>query len=172
MTRTRLPLKENPVRTARESIHKTLQQAASGADVHWQLWYLTECGCYARIPPKIEHYLRRKQVWSEEVEDGYRLYQLYCRDAFGKHYFTEGFELPQPSLAQHPVVAFIEQCKLSRSQFAKQLCVQPAVLYKTVENASRHLPRQLIDALTEASLPVELLEELQIRMEEYYEKWH
>lgn len=153
-------------------MHKTLGQAAKESGVHWQLWYLTECGCYAGIPPAIEHYLRRKQIWTESIPTGYSEYQVTCRIAFGRKYFNEGFSLPQPSISRHPVSTLHDQLKLSRSQFAKQLCVQPAVLYKSTGNTSRHLPRQLVDALTEAGLPVEVIEELQDRTEEFYEQWH
>jgi hypothetical protein len=174
MSRTALPLQENPVRVARTLLHRTLVQAASGAGIHWQVWYLTECGCYETIPKKIKNFLNKHDTETRinitELESNYRGYQLGNRKAFGDTF--KQYSLSAASLQENPFASFRAVLGITRANCAKRLCVQPAILYKVETGRSRNLPESLLNALKDADLPVELIEELDTRLEEFYEHFN
>lgn len=150
-------------------MHRTLVQCAAASGVHWQVWYLTECGCYEQIPKRIRQYLSHRLAERyDDVEEKYRTYQRISREN-ARELLQANQELPQSSLTYQPFRAYRETIGVSRAYLAKILCVQPAILYKLESGRSRNLPESLTRALKEAGLPVEIIEELDARTEEYYE---
>lgn len=167
MPRSALNLTANPVRIARKRLGKTVKQIAKEADVHFQAWYLTECGCYNRVPPVILKYLFGKNILISN--DEYQKFRQDSQALFGARHFN-GCGLPAFSNTLPPIEAFRLHCGIeSRAAFAKGLCVQVALLYKLEHGEVRHLPAQVFQALITAGLPVEEVEELDERTVEFYE---
>lgn len=167
MTRTKQQLYSSPVRVARNRLAKTIDEAADAAGVHWQAWYLTECGVYNDVPPSINSYLRKNDVAIDGAD--YTKWRRSRQREFGERHSLATIGLPEPSSRICPFLSFREWIGISRLELAKSLCVQPAVLYKLETGQSRHLPQQLAEALEVAGLPVELIDELNDRTEEFYE---
>lgn len=167
MGKSLLDLSHNPIRLLRHRLGKTVQAAADEAGIHWQAWYMTECGCYNDVPPKISIYLKGKGYgFSDEDYQNFRLVQ---QRIFGEEYLKRK-GLPAPTLAVPPITEFRKYHGIrSRTSFAKGLCVQPALLYKLEHGMVKYLPDQLYQALLQAGLPVEEVEELDNRTTEYYE---
>lgn len=170
MTRSLLDLADNPVRRARKKIGKSVEQASKEAGIHWQTWYLTECGCYSAIPPAITGYFRRKDL--PVLNEDYQSFRLASQKEFGfQNLLNKG--LPPFHSGIAPIQAFREHCGIdSRASFAKGLCIQVALMFKLEHGNVRFLPRQVYDALINAGLPVEDVEELNERTQEHYESHH
>lgn len=155
-------LEASPVRVARLAIHKTIAEASEAAGIHWQTWFLTEQGCYEEVPGRIMDYLGRLSFAEEE----YYQYRFDKQKAFGERY---SLVLPPVDLHKSPVQSIRESLNLSRASFAKSLAVQVAHLYNCEKGRARFLPSSLREALQNAGLPVESLDELDERQEEFYE---
>lgn len=168
----RSDLADNPVRQARLRLSLTIKAISSRAQVQEQLWYLTECGCYSEIPPSVLSYLIEKEFSPNFLREGYNAFVSRKRRDFGEKYLHDKFELPEPSPRVEPISALRTQLGLTRTSFAKDLCIQPAILYK-VENAKQRTLSQVIkNALLEAGLELELIRELDMRYGEYYDRRH
>lgn len=166
MSRTTLSLNDSPVRVARQKLARTIEEAAEEANVHWQAWYLTECGVYNDVPPAIADYLAAKGRPVDD--DAYTWFRENQQRKFGNHYFRN-FKLPEPDLRVAPIKALRDEIDVSRLHFAKSLCVQPALLYKLERAETRALPSQIRAALLTAGLTHEQVEELNERCIEFYE---
>lgn len=166
----RLDLRDNPIRLARNLRGQSIEKAAADAGVHWQAWYLTECGVYNEIPPTILDHLSSLGEDATLVTQHYHEFVSQQRAAFSakhkKHFTLEG--LGVPTRTQSPVEHFRRTLGLSRLGFCKSLCVQPGVLYRVEHGKSRSLPQQVRDALREVGMADSLIEELDTRTEEYY----
>lgn len=167
MGKSLLDLSGNPVRIARFRIGKTVQQAADGAGIKWQAWYMTECGCYNDVPPKIERFLYGLGYLLSS--DEYTDFRKAQQRKFGE-LFIQDKGLPVASLAHPPIKVYREHIGVrSRTSFAKGLCIQPALLYKLENGQAKHLPDQIYQALVTAGLTVDQADELDERTREYYE---
>lgn len=160
MPETLLNLQNNPVRRARLKMGLSLTAIAEAAKINYQTWYSTECGCYADIPPGILGFLEAEGFNVLHLETEYHDFVSETRDEF---YLTHLDALNKFTLSgeAHPVEEFRTALGLSRAALAKQLCVQPAVLYKVESGDSKGLPRQLRDALLEAGVSEVLIGELE-----------
>lgn len=160
MPETSLHLDNNPVRRARVRLDLSLYAVASAAKVNYQTWYLTECGCYKEIPPVVLAFLEAEGFNVLHLENEYTDYVSETRDDFALR-FRPVFEQLELGDEKNSVVEFRETLGLSRAALGKQLCVQPAVLYKVESGHSKGLPQQLREALIEVGIPEDLLEELE-----------
>lgn len=159
VTRTELPLEYSPVRQARERLGLTLHGAAEKARINYQTWYNTECCCYALPPVAVITYLEGEGFSSHWLLEGYSQYRERSRNMFLLNYSgVYQFILEEEELDVHPVVWFREHLGLSRQGFAKELCIQPAVLYKVESGKTGNLPAQLREALEDVDVPVGLID--------------
>lgn len=159
-------LSGSPVRIARKRIGKTVEGAAAEAGIHWQAWYLTECGVYNDVPPAIDEYFYQRGY----ILIGSEYNEFRCRNQrdFGLLYLVNK-GLPPVDNSVSPMTSYREWvgCR-SRSFFAKGLCVQPAVLYLLELGKCKTLPGQLRSALLIAGVSEEDVDELDSRTEDYY----
>ena len=168
MGKSLLKLSGSPVRKARKQLNKTVQQAADGADIHWQAWFMTECGCYNDIPPKIASYLANNGLTIDGEE--YTEFRKSQQRDFGELFAIGERGLPPASLSQPPIRAYREHIGVrSRTSFAKGLCVQPALMYRLENGQVKYLPDQIYQALLVAGLSTEDADELDERTTEYFE---
>lgn len=164
-------LQDNPIRKYRKREGKTIDQIAKDASVNAQGWYLTECGVYADPLPAIVSYLIKRGHSGTDLYREYREYVQNRRSGFGERHNCDPAELwlPASSLKQPPTTSFRQALGFSRMAFAKELCVQPALLYKLERGQKAKLPQQLSEALAEAGFSERLIEELDERVREYYD---
>lgn len=168
MSRTKVNLVGNPVRIARQSLGKSISRISQEAGIHEQAWYLTECGCYVRIPPRILKYLSRRTGINTSEYDKFR---RETQQIFGEA-FLENYKLPDPSLRLPPLEAFLEINEIpNRTFFAKAICVQPSLVYRTLLGDAKELPSQIREALGNAGVTSDDLYELNERTIEYFESW-
>lgn len=168
MSRAKVNLVGNPVRTARRSLGKSIGKIAQEAGIHEQAWYLTECGCYARIPPRIVTYLHHRVPLDIAAYDVFR---KQTQRIFGEA-FLNPYKMPEASIRLPPLEAFIQANEIpNRTFFAKALCVQPSLVYRTLLGSARELPSQIREALKEAGVSEDDVYELNERTIEYYESW-
>lgn len=168
MSRSKVNLVGNPVRAARQSLGKSIHKIALEAGIHEHAWYLAECGCYARIPPKIATFLRNR---TELDVEAYETFRLQTQRLFGKAFLSK-YKLPEASIRLPPLEAFIQANEIpNRTFFAKALCVQPSLVYRTLLGDARELPSQIRDALKNAGVSEDDVYELNERTIEYYESW-
>lgn len=168
MSQAKVNLVGNPVRTARRSLGKSIGKIAQEAGVHEQAWYLTECGCYARIPPKILNFLKSRT--SVDVE-AYEEFRKQTQKMFGK-LFLKNYVLPEASVRRPPLDVFIQINDIpNRTFFSKAICVQPSLVYRTLLGEARELPSQIREALRNAGISEDDIYELNERTIEYYESW-
>lgn len=162
-----LRLDANPVRVARRSMRKTIEQITKDANVNWQLWYLTECGCYDRIPPVISQYLADNGYFL--LEQDYFEFQTRQRRRFSERFHPDTINaLPSAASEGCPLTVYRLSLGVARLGLAKGLCVQPAVLWKVEKRHSKCLPAQLHQALLEFGMREENVNELDDRLEEWY----
>jgi len=168
MSRAKVNLVGNPVRAARQSLGKSIHKIAQEAGVHEQAWYLTECGCYARIPPKIVKFLKHRVTLDHSA---YEEFRKQTQRLFGQAYLTP-YQLPEVSIKLPPLEAFLQANGIpNRTFFAKAICVQPSLVYRTLLGDARELPSQIREALREAGVEEDDVYELNERTIEYYESW-
>ena len=172
MPRTRSDLAQSPLRLARKHLGLSIADFAEVCNVHEQALYLNECGCYSGVLPSVEHVLSGLGFDLEIIERDYAKFQKEKREAFGTQYGLAVWtvaDLGTHRLNKSPVATLRSRCNISQLGFAKAICVQPAVIYKAEKGKASMLPEQIRDALIEAGLSVQLLEELNERQQEYYE---
>jgi len=168
MSRAKVNLVGNPVRVARCSLGKSIKKISKEAGVHEQAWYLAECGCYNRIPPRILKFLQDRTHVDVEAYDQFR---RHSQRIFGEIFFSD-YRLPEASTKLPPLEAFLQVNKIpNRTFFAKAICVQPSLIYRTLLGSSRELPSSLKAALREAGISEDDIYELNERTIEYYERW-
>lgn len=183
----------NPITSIRTSVDLSIREFARILSVGPQTLYLTECGCYTQIPPKIitriyeEDFIFSEYPSVETVEVAYTFFRECKQRGFGATYGfyslpdrqadrqgivpVEGnyyeYELPDWDGLSSPVESFYTSLDLSRSGFAKSLAIQPSSLVRLNNKSLNHIPGQILKALTTAGLPINLLTELQDRHESY-----
>lgn len=168
MSQAKVNLVGNPVRTARRSLGKSISKIAHEAGVHEQAWYLTECGCYSQIPPKIRLFLQHRTELNLEE---YQTFRIQTQRLFGEAFLSK-YKLPEATIRLPPLEAFIQINEIpNRTFFAKALCVQPSLVYRTLLGSARELPSQIREALKEAGVSEDDVYELNERTIEYYESW-
>lgn len=156
---------ENPIRRIRLSKGKTLHDFADDCGINYQALYLNECGVYPTVLPVLLEYIGKLGFDSESVAQEYKEFVLAKRLEFGACHSTT--ELPPPVGSLHPFVAFRQALELSRVAFAKSICVHPAGLYRLELGLMKHLPGDVREALTVAGFSINLIEELDYRVEEW-----
>lgn len=163
-----LQLADSPIRQARLAVRKTINEAAEGAGINWQTWFLAENGCYEEIPGKIVDYLGRLNVSAEE----YFKYRENKQREFGHANNFDTLGLPPVDLRVSPIESLRKLLGKSRADFAKSLATQVAHLYNCEKGRCRFIPTGLREALLTAGLAVEKVNELDERQEEFYEYNH
>lgn len=156
---------ENPIRKVRLSRGRTLVEFADDCGVNYQALYLNECGVYPTVLPAILKILVKLDNDATQLETEYIEFVYNKRLEFGEKHNT--VNLPPPVGTLHPFIGFRRALGLSRSKLAKMLCVHPAGLYRLELGLMKHLPGDLRDALLVAGFPVNLVEELDYRVEEW-----
>lgn len=169
----------NPITSIRTSVDLSIREFARVISISPQTLYLTECGCYTRIPPKIIHRLieedylgtdRQETVLLDTIPVGvvhsaYTFFRECKQRQFGLEYrLNTLFDWDGLS---SPVESFYTSLGLSRSGFAKSLAIQPSSLVRLNNKALNQIPGQILKALTTAGLSNNLLTELQDRHESY-----
>lgn len=161
-------LATSPVREARTRIHRTIAEAAESAGVNWQTWYLTEAGCYEHIPPAILHFIVGQGV-GELSQENYTRFRERKQREFGSSHNQALQTLPPVCVSSSPLESLWKAVGVSRSEFAKSLCIQPAHLYRLQRGQAKELPASVIQALLTAGVPQDIVEELNERQQEFYE---
>lgn len=168
MSQSKLSLVTNPIRIARESQNKTLQQFADSIGCHFQAVYLNESGIYPTILPKIKIYLTNKLgLNAKELDDSYKEFVLVTRKNFGALYGPFS-ELPNSLVGTSPIVRWRESLGLTRSALAKGICVQPYQISNTENKVTGVIPTQMLEAFRDIGMEKHIIEELEYRVEEYY----
>ena len=160
----------NPINVIRTSNHKSLQELADLIGVHLQTLYLNECGCYPDIVPKIRTYLVRvAQVDGDDIDRAYKEFQTHKRKFFAGKYSDKLETLPDPNLTINPMRQFREHIhpKLNRTKFSKELCIEPAGMYRLEMLPLAEIPGRIRDVLLEIGISKENVEELQERIYEF-----
>lgn len=160
-------LVDNPVRLARLSLHKTIAEAAELANVDWQFWYLTECGCYERISESIVTFLNRNFI-TGELQESYSEYRKRRQQCFGQDFPTL-HTLPLVNSSVSPIESLWEALGIPRTAFAKSLCIQPAHLYRLKKGMCKELPKAVVEALRQAGMSEDNIDELNERQTDFYE---
>lgn len=170
MSRSNLSLSANPVRLARRSRGKTIKKIAEDAGINEHAWYLTECGCYRRIPPTIVKYLDNLGIKIDQ--EAYDEFREEAQRQFGKDFFSN-YILPPPSTKTPPLLAFIDaNAIVNLTFFSKAMCIQPSLLYRISRGKARELPLAVRQALLTAGISEDDVYELNERTIEYYESCH
>jgi hypothetical protein len=167
----------NPFKELREESHLTLRKLGTQVGVGYQAVYLNEQGCYTPPLSKIVDFFINEGLTDlrfHELEVQYRRFQKEKRQYFG----TYKYDLCSCSLSDlgawpagttAPFEIFRNNfLKFPRTQVAKDLCVQPATLYRVALGETRRLPYALVEALSEAGLSDRLILELDDRTLDYY----
>jgi len=141
--------------------------------INLQTWYLTENGCYANVPPVILDYLEDQGFSAAWVESAYALFIAKSRAAFFLNYEVtinsiEYSHKTRKDSAEHPLRTLCDSLGLSRQGLAKELCVQPSVLYKLESGKQKAVPNQLETALLEVGMTSDNLQVFQKKVSE----WH
>lgn len=143
-------LEENPIRVARRSLNLSLHEIAHKSGINYQTWYLTERGCYDKIPGRILEFVVDNSGFSEFwIRARYSAFVTGMRARF-KQEFHYDYESLRTCRTLEQVCNVLG---VSRTQLAKLLCVQPAVLYKFDAGIQRRLPSQFVKALAEVGMP-------------------
>jgi len=161
----------NPVQLCRKQLGYTLDQLSKATGVNLQAIHLLEQGCYFPVLPRIEQFFTdRHVITAEELREAYINYQFHQRSVFGEsHGIPELSDVGYWDGSTCPFEEFrIQRVKVTRTALAKGLCVQPAVLFRLANNQSKTIPSLLSNALLEAGLSLELLDELSERTADYY----
>lgn len=159
----------SPLRKARTELwpNKSLDEIVNEVGINYQMWYLTECGCYDSISPRIKIYLQNGGFDISRLDYSYSEFQREQRASFRERYSDARINL-LPVVSGNPMRDYWEQFGLSRTAFAKALCIQPATLYKLENLQMRSLSGQLMEALEDAGMTIQNIEELNERIEEAY----
>lgn len=153
------------MRVARRLLHRTIGAAAEEAGVHWQAWYLQECGCYERILPAIESFFDKKDAGGK-LQEEYREFVKSRRLQFNQNYSAR--HLPKVNSNISPIELFRAQIGVNRTSFAKRICIQPAHLYRLERGLAKYLPEQVVDAFQEIGFTLEDIDEFNERQEDFY----
>jgi hypothetical protein len=165
------PGSTNPIQICRKQLNLTLQQLSEATGVNLQAIHLLEQGCYFPVLPRIEHFFTDHHViTAEELREAYVNFQFHTRFTFGQqHKFDSFTTVGDWDGSTCPFEEFrIQRIRATRTGTAKGLCVQPAVLFRLANNQSKTIPSLLSNALLEAGLSLELLDELSERTRDYY----
>lgn len=161
----------NPVKEIRQKEGLTLTRFASQAGCHYQAVYLTECGCYPYIYPKLMNFIELRGYDKENIESRYKESQKYMRIISGSLVNSDEVILSIPTI-DHPFINFrlsLGLTGLSRMGFAKTFCIHPGFLYTLERGKSKGLSAQLKEALLQAGFKESVIEELDFRCREYSE---
>jgi hypothetical protein len=130
--------------------------------------YLAECGVHTHMLPAIRDYLIRQGWAGQDLDSQYQQYVIEKRQMMGVDYGLAQSDLGPPLPEEgHPFAQFRGSFGMSKSGFAKTFCVHPAALNKLEKGDAVHLPEQLREALTQAGVPVNVIDELNERCQEY-----
>lgn len=139
--------------------------------VHLQTLYLNECGVFPTVLPRIKSSVIKKcNVDPDELDKDYKEFVLSKRRLFAKKYKNKINILPEPDLTASPFKYYRESlgANVSRMGFAKDICVEPAGLYRLERVPLNKLPGRLTEALLQVGLTPDNLEELEERTNEFY----
>ena len=161
----------NPVQLCRKHLGYSLDQLSKATGVNLQAIHLLEQGCYFPVLPRIEEFfVSRNVIAAEELREAYSNWQFHHRTQFGEAVGIERFQdVGDWDGSTCPFEEFrIQRLRVARTAAAKGLCVQPAVLFRLANNQSKTIPSLLSNALLEAGLSLDLLDELAERTRDYY----
>lgn len=182
----------SPFKAIRSQANISLRELAKKLNCGYQMLYLTEKACYPNIPPVVRNWIKQEAgVLDDELTIGhidslYNLYQLETRQIFGaKHGLHLIARVPvrrqrlvvaTPSttpvgayrITESPLLTFVQYLGLSKTHFIKELCIQPAVFYKLEQNLTGTIPKQILEALHQAGLKLELVRQLAEYTQEYF----
>ena len=142
MPRAKAALSNNPIRKARQQIHKSLNQFAEECNINMQALFLNENGVYPDVLPAIQKTLRiNYSVDIEDLRQDYVRWIYSQRQTFQNKYYP--YKLPEPDLTIAPFKAWRESLDLTYMQVCKQLCIQPSLVHRLEKGKSLKLPEQI-----------------------------
>jgi hypothetical protein len=139
--------------------------------INYQSVYLTECGVFPEVLPKIKRYIVKHLMEDEsKLDSDYRRFVLDKRRFFAIQFADKLQMLPDPDLSDHPFQQFrlYLDAELNRTKFAKTICIEPAGLYRMERLPLPEIPSRIREALLQVGLSSENLEELNERVNEFH----
>lgn len=172
-------LQESPLRVLRTSLGLDLNQVAKEVGVSESFLTMTELAVYENVSRKILDFYTKQipHLSLTALESAYHTYQNEKRERFGEVYrgqvgedvveFQKSFPV---DLSKSPIQVFRERIDpaLSRAALAKNLCVQPAHLFKLEKGTAANIPLQLTIAFGDSGFPSWFVQELWERQGEFF----
>lgn len=161
----------NPIYVLRTRNHQSLVDFSRFLNVNLQTLNANELGVYPEILPKIKHKLMKHfDVSEKELDLGYSRFVKEKRAFFSRLHGDRFEELPEPDLRICPFEQFRLHISpnMNRTKFAKEVCVEPAGLYRLETKPLPELPGRLVEALEDIGLSRSNIEELQERTSEFH----
>lgn len=162
-------LDDNPVRKLRQQLGMSLNEMAEEAGLNRFGLLRVESGMYASIPPRVEEFLKKKHPSLDLNVLGIE-YKTFQQNYRKKMFEGQQLLLPKPNLSRNPVTLFREHLEYGATEFMKKLCVNPGVMHKVEGDQAASIPEQLREALSQAGMSDDELEELDFRISERYER--
>lgn len=162
-------LDDNPVRKLRQQLGMSLNEMAEESGLNRFGLLRVESGMYAAIPPRVEDFLKKKHPSLDLNILGIE-YKTFQQNYRKKMFEGQRLVLPKPNLSKNPVTLFREYLEYGTTEFMKKLCVNPGVMYKVEGDMTASMPEQLREALSQAGMSEDELDELGFRISERYEQ--
>lgn len=150
-------LHKNPIRLIRTRMGQSLETFAENVGIHFQVLRLTEWGCYSSPSDKILDYLESYGVERAIVCTEYWAFVKSRREAFREAHRELGWALSQERVTCSPIEAWAASLGLPRTRLAKELCVQPANLYRMSNGKTNIIPNQVICAFRDIGFDEDLI---------------
>jgi hypothetical protein len=90
------------------------------------------------------------------------------RSEFGLKYALLDYLPGDSDIRASPITKLRNDLDLSKLGFAKGICTQPSGVSRVEKRITSEFPTQLVEALSDAGLPVVMIRELQERQREFY----
>lgn len=161
-------LYNNPVRAVRNNLGLSLEGMAQAVGMHYQVVYLTECGCYSVPSDKILEFFADKGYNTGNVIIEYINFIKSQRAAFSEAHRGSGWRVPHRNGVESPLAAWRRDLSMSRSRLSKAICVQPAHLYRLETGRAKNLPSQVACALRDIGFDNDLLLEVELMQEDFF----
>lgn len=162
-------IEENPIRVCRKELHLTQVKLAKECEIHESAVLLNEQGCYPEILPSIVEFLTDQGYSGSQLHKSYHSYVRQARNQTASKLRLHNFTLSSQVVSVSPVAQLPVWAKVSRTKFAKLLCIQPAFLYRLERGELPGLPSQVELALREVGVTPLILEQINERQDEFHQ---
>lgn len=160
-------ISSNPVRQIRLKQHKTLDEFANECGIHIQALFRCEHGMYPSVLPSICQRLNHQYgIDLAELTTSYEDFIRSKRYTFGKARYP--YTLPEPDRKISPLTQFRNYLGFkSAFGMGKAICLGPTTILRAERGDTPRLPGQVEFALRGILLPVEDIQEMSFRQEEF-----